>query len=514
MISAYQFNLTIFVFLILLVAICCLLFLIVRRSGQHKKISNNLTELRNALQSLWEVEKIVLNTLDFEEVVKNVANTILTQLGYLQLGYEIVVLALKEDSVLRRISISQTEGAKKFLDKSPKHFREIIIPLSDSKNLCVRTINENRVFVTHNVADLLSPALDKEFVDKLQKEIGIKSSMVYPVTSRGNVLGVLIFSMRKSEDQVTDYEQVIINSFVSAVGIAVENSQLYGKLKETTEQLSQANEKLKELDKLKDDFVSVASHELRTPMTAIKSYLWMALAGKAGEINEKLEKYLDRAYVSTDRLINLVNDMLNVSRIESGRITVNKQSMDIPKLSEEVAEEVKPRALERGLSVSVQMVKDLPLVFGDWNKIREVLLNLVGNSLKFTNEGGKIIISFNVKADFVEITVADTGVGISKEDQERLFTKFGLGQHSYTTAHKSGESGGSGLGLYITKSLIELHGGQIWFKSEEGKGSQFSFSLPIATEEQIKKFGTFDENHIVKEEIGPGGSGIIPTQHL
>jgi signal transduction histidine kinase len=235
----------------------------------------------------------------------------------------------------------------------------------------------------------------------------------------------------------------------------------------------------------------------------------MALAGKAGPLNEKMQKYLERSYISVDRLINLVNGMLNVSRIESGRVELNKQAMNVYDLANDVMEEVRPKATEKGLQLSVQLVKDLPMVFADWNKIREVLTNFVGNSLKFTPIKGKISIAFNVKDGFVQTSVLDTGVGIADEDKIKLFQKFGLGQHSYTSAHTSG---GSGLGLYISKSLIELHNGKVWVDSTVGKGSTFSFSLPIATEEQIAKFGKFDVSHVVKEEIGPGGSGIIPTQ--
>src|SRR3989344_2330668 len=148
--------------------------------------------------------------------------------------------------------------------------------------------------------------------------------------------------------------------------------------------------------------------------------------------------------------------MLNVSRIESGRIELNKQAMSIYNLANDVMEEVRPKATEKELNLSVQLVKDLPMVFADWNKIREVLTNLVGNSLKFTPGGGKISINFKVKDSFVDTSVTDTGVGISDMDKAKLFQKFGLGQHSYTTAHTGG---GSGLGLYISKSLVELHGG-------------------------------------------------------
>ena len=148
------------------------------------------------------------------------------------------------------------------------------------------------------------------------------------------------------------------------------------------------------MDKLKDDFVSLASHELRTPMTAIKSYLWMALAGKGGEISGKLKFYLQRAYDATDRLIKLVNDMLNISRIESGRITISIQRVSLVKLVQDVVFEVMPRAQELGVKLSVTASLGVPDVIADSDKIKEVLINLIGNSLKFTPANGTITVSF------------------------------------------------------------------------------------------------------------------------
>ena len=462
----------IFTFLIIFTS-----FILFQMQLKRNKTKSELEHAKNAFSALWEVEKVTLNTLDFEEVVDRVANTILSQLGYLKLGYQIVVLALKEDGFLRRISISKTEGAKKFLDKSPTPFREILIPMSSTNNLCVRAVLENKVFVTHKVADLLSPALDKEFVEDLQREIGIKASMVYPISSKGKILGVLIFSMTKTENDVTEYERAIIDSFIGAVGIAVENSSLFGQLQRTSGELRIANEKLKELDKLKDEFVSVASHELRTPMTAIKSYLWMALNKKKNDLSPDLARYLNRSYISVERLISMVNDMLNISRIEGGRVALKLSEVDIVELAHEAIEELAPKASEKGLELVVED-RQIPKVLCDKDKIHEVYLNLAGNSLKFTPAGGRITISFEQKSPYIYITVADTGRGIAKEDVSKLFTKFGRLENSYVAV---AESGGTGLGLYITKSLVELHKGTVDVTSEGlGHGCQFTFSLPIA----------------------------------
>jgi len=298
-------------------------------------------------------------------------------------------------------------------------------------------------------------------------------------------------------------EWSVLKSFTGAVGISVENAQLFEEVQATSEELHQANEKLKELDKLKDEFVSVASHELRTPMTAIKSYLWMALAGRGGELTEKQKYYVDRAYVSADRLIRLVNNMLNVSRIESGRIGIELEKLDLGRLARDVVEEVTPRANELGIGVTCHEQKDLPAVLADPDKIKEVLINLIGNSLKFTPKDGSIEINFNIKDDMVETSVKDTGKGIAKEDMPKIFKKFGLIEGSYASSQ---QDQGTGLGLYISWNIILLHHGTIKAESEGlGKGATFTFSLPIFKEEDLAKIKKKEEG---KEAVGLVSVGI------
>jgi len=268
-----------------------------------------------------------------------------------------------------------------------------------------------------------------------------------------------------------------------------------------------ANQKLKELDKMKDDFVSVASHELRTPMTAIKSYLWLALAGKGGKLSTKQEYYLQRSYNSVDRLIKLVNDMLNISRIESGRIFVSLAKIDIVDLVTEVVEEIKPRIDELKIKISIDFGNkgtlsrsEIKLVIADVDKIKEVVLNLIGNSLKFTEPGGTISIFFTKDGDKIITNVKDSGHGIDAKDMPTLFTKFGMIQGSYATNKKAS---GTGLGLYISKSIIELHGGEIQGASEGvGKGSTFSFSLLDYSTAMLKKMTSKLDNGSRDQTIG------------
>lgn len=276
------------------------------------------------------------------------------------------------------------------------------------------------------------------------------------------------------------------------------------KILDTAKGLETDNRRLQELDKRKSEFVSIASHELRTPMAAIKSYLWMVLDGRGGTLTEKQHYYLERAYNSVDRLIKLVNDMLNISRIESGRLAIDLASVQMELLVKEVIEEITPRAQELGVTVMMQPSSSLPPVVADADKIKEVLLNLLSNALKFTPRDGSIVISFSQQNGYVQTIVRDTGAGINPADIPLLFQKFGLIAGPYAD---SKTKSGTGLGLYICKSIVELHEGMIWAQSEgKGKGSQFSFSLRAYTESDMKR---------MQEKLSQNSQnklGIIHTQ--
>ncbi|OGD95219.1 hypothetical protein A3A48_02875 [Candidatus Curtissbacteria bacterium RIFCSPLOWO2_01_FULL_37_9] len=482
----------------------------------QRKLFITTPKTKETIKSLWKLEKIILDSLDFHTVVQKICDSVLTELGYLNLGYRIIVLTLVDEKrgVLRRISLSQTTEAANAQAASEIPFHEIEIPLNATGNLLIKTLQEKKPQVTHYWPEIFTPILTEEQSIKNQSAAGIKTSMLYPVIVKDRSIGVLIFSMIKDMKEVSENEEDLIKGYTDVVGLAVQNSLLYSTLEKTTRDLAKANERLKELDKLKDDFVSVASHELRTPMTAIKSYLWMALnklslqsssppaglklslqsssspAGlkKQDQLSpEDLKRYLSRSYISVERLINLVNDMLNISRIEGRRIALKLEGTDLYQLTSDVVEEVIIKAKEKDIKVNI-INKPYSRVLCDKDKIHEVLLNLIGNSLKFTKNGGQISVGFVEKPPYVLTSVSDNGIGIAPENINNLFTKFGRLESSYVAV---AESGGTGLGLYICKSLIELHKGTISAKSSGlGKGTTFSFTLPSVGTEIAQKLKT------------------------
>lgn len=453
----------------------------------HSKIllvTAHNVKLQDTFRAIWEIEKVVLETLDFDEATKKVVNIILTQLGFINSGYEIIVLSLLDIKKweLRRIAISKTQAAERFLQATPIPFENIVIPLTATKNLSVKAIVERKMFITENVSDVLYPAIDSKWVESFQKQLGIKTTIVYPILAKEKILGSLIFSLSKTKEVITEQEWSVLESFVGAVGIALDNALLFRSLNIATKQLQSANDRLKEVDRLKDEFVSLASHELRTPMTVIKSYLWLMLSkNNAVSLSEKQRMYIDRAYTSTQRLINLVNDMLNVSRIESGRFTLAIQPVDLPELINTVYTEMLPKAQEQKINLGfARPIQPLPKVQADPERIEQVLINLIGNSLKFTPEAGiiKIEINHDPKEATETVSIMDNGKGIGKEDMSKLFQKFSMVGTNYLIKQNAQ---GTGLGLYLSKSMIELMNGKIWAESEgEGKGSKFSFTLKTA----------------------------------
>jgi len=268
----------------------------------------------------------------------------------------------------------------------------------------------------------------------------------------------------------------IINVAVAVSPIKDKNGNVAGFLhlgRDITEK-KRFEERLKELAKIKSDFVSNVSHELRTPLTAIKGSVDNMLDGITGPLNEKQAQYLTRIKSNSDRLSRLINDILDLSKAESGRIDVTPTDLPLVTLSREVAESIRTVATEKLISLEVAS-SDIGLTaWADRDKVTQVLMNLIGNAVKFTAPYGKVRVSFQKYGEeWLQISVTDTGPGIETEEVNKIFDKF------YQIAHETKQkTKGTGLGLAICKTLVEMHGGRIWVESKAGIGSTFSFTLP------------------------------------
>lgn len=237
--------------------------------------------------------------------------------------------------------------------------------------------------------------------------------------------------------------------------------------------------KLKELDQMKDDFVSSVSHELRSPLTSIKGYVDFVLRGKAGPLNKKLVEYLTIVKNNTSRLGMFINDILDLAKIEAKRFELGKEALELSPLIEEMVTFFRPQAEESKVQLEALVPSSLSLVSADQDKLRQVFTNLLSNAFKFTPEKGKVTIEAknSESGSFVEIAVKDTGVGIAKEDLKKVFDKF---QQIKPSKGKVKRVKGTGLGLAIVRGIVEAHGGRIWVESELNKGSNFIFTLPKA----------------------------------
>lgn len=233
----------------------------------------------------------------------------------------------------------------------------------------------------------------------------------------------------------------------------------------------------KELDKMKSEFMDIAAHDLRTPAAAIRGFISRVLDGDAGKISDKAKNLLKEAYEGNMRLINLVDDFLIVSRLERGKVQIMPKPGDLTRIVETAAGELSSLAKEKGLTLKYEKI-DLPTVLVDGERTIQVLCNLIGNAIKFTEKGG-ITIWHKISKGEVVTNISDTGVGISPYSQKQLFQK-------YFKADETVSRSGLGLGLYICRLLVEGSGGRIWVKSEVGKGSTFSFSLPVANLKELK----------------------------
>ncbi len=433
---------------------------------------------KKTFQALWRLEKIILESLNFTDVVQKIVDSTVLELGYLELGYEIVVLCLvnKETQTLERISVSQTQRAKEALAQLQSlgtPFRSITIPLTEKKNLLIQALEQDKQFVTQNWHDILSPVFNEEESKTIQSKLGIKNSLIFPIRSKNTPIGVIIFSMSKDTSLMEPDEMDLMGNFSDIVGLAVQNASIHTKLAETKVQLEHANEELKALDKLKDEFLSMASHELKSPMNAVKNYLWMALQKGLNGDPVKLKGYLTIAYEQINRLTALVNDLLDVSRIESGRIVLDIIPLDLAKAVNETIQIYTSQAAQKGIALTASIDPALR-VSADDIKLREILANLVSNAVKYT-PAGSVTVSAQEKESMLRLSVTDTGLGITPEDQQKLFQKFSRVNESYKSL---ATIEGTGLGLYISKKFVEMMGGTIGLDSAPGKGSTFWVELP------------------------------------
>jgi signal transduction histidine kinase len=439
-----------------------------------------LIDKNRALDATYKLVETILVTTEFDELTQKIADIIPNALGY-ELG--ILALIDHKSNVLKKISLSKGMGDIDKQAQLEEFFGDLTIPFGYADNVCVQAIETKKQIVSPYMWDVFKPTLTRQQAESIQEITGTRSHIVTPLFSHDRVIGAIIVSLAKEVDNVSEFEKDMLKKFSESAGVAVENSKLYTNLKRAKEDLHKAYENMKVLNTLKDEFLSVASHELRTPMTIVKSYLWMLEKQKAGKLNQKQLEYLNKALVGTQRMISLINDMLDISKFERKKVSFSITQINLINTIKDVLSNFEVRIGEKGLKMEFTPPADEILVDADPEKLRDVFTNLIENSVKFTKDG-TIAVSIDEYEEFYRISVKDTGAGIDKKDLPKLFHKFGRIDNSYTIAT---DSGGTGLGLYIVKLYIHGMGGMVGADSEGmGMGSTFWITLP---KNKIKKFG-------------------------
>ena len=303
---------------------------------------------------------------------------------------------------------------------------------------------------------------------KAAEKGGFHGFLTAPLEAKHELLGVICLFYRQGE--------AVPATAVSTVRALSDQVALVARNIQFNEELARKNSELTHLDELKSDFMATMSHELRTPLTSIIGYSDMLLSGMTGELNEKQGVFVESILKGGEALLNLINDILDLTKIEAGRLELNSESVDLRAALLGVLPVVKPRAQDKRIRISTFLPTDLPLISADPAKFNQILLNLLSNGIKYTHDNGSVSVEARIVGDMVEIRVNDTGIGMAREDQEKVFQRFTQIDSSATRTQ-----GGTGLGLAIVRELIELHGGTIRLQSKLGKGSSFIFTMPIST---------------------------------
>jgi signal transduction histidine kinase len=252
------------------------------------------------------------------------------------------------------------------------------------------------------------------------------------------------------------------------------NATLQQNIHDATSKLRASNKKLQHLDESKDEFISMASHQLRTPLTSIKGYISMVLDGDMGEITPQQRKVLEEAFASSQRMVYLIGDFLNVSRIQTGKFMLEKSRVQLANIIKDEIQQLKDTAAARHITLAYTAPTNFPELELDENKIRQVMMNFIDNAIYYSPEDTTITVSIVKHPHDIIFKVDDQGIGVPKEEQHQLFTKF----YRASNARKQ-RPDGTGIGLFMAKKVIVAHGGSIIFETREGKGSTFGFRLPL-----------------------------------
>ena len=424
-------------------------------SDLERKIEARTGELAQSvreLRALGEVSQMVNSTLDLENVLTTI--------------------------VAKAVALSGTEaGAIYVFDHRQREFhlhatygmdQGLIAALTERSTspddpLVARALAEREPI---QVAD----TRDQPSVNEIIRRAGYRALLIAPLIRLNDVVGFLV--VRRKEPGLFPRETIdLLKTFAAQSVLAIQNARLFKEIDEKSRQLEIES-------KLKSQFLANMSHELRTPLNAILGYTELILDHIYGEAPRKMSQVLERVQANGHHLLGLINDVLDLAKIEAGQLTLSLGDYSVKEVVHGVLEAVEPLAVRKGLALKADVPAQLPIAHGDERRIAQVLLNLVGNAIKFT-DAGEVAVTASAANGSLTVAVCDSGPGISPADQARIFDEFQQADSSTTRT-----KGGTGLGLAIARRIVEMHGGRIWVESALGRGSRFFFTLPVKAEQQ------------------------------
>jgi len=414
--------------------------------------TEELTQSVEQLTALGEVSQAISSTLDLETVL----NTIVSR-------------AVQLSGLDGGVVFEYDEAVEEFVQRA---MTDTTGPLAAARRTTRIRKGEGvlgRTAITLEpvqVGDIALPGAYEGRLREILIDSGVRAILAVPMVREGQMIGCLGVTRNQPGEFPTETIE-LLRTFATQSALAIQNARLFHEIEDKGRQLEAAS-------RHKSEFLANMSHELRTPLNAIIGFSEVLNERMFGELNEKQDEYLKDIYASGQHLLSLINDILDLSKIEAGRMELEVTDFDLPAAIDNALILVRERASRRGITLGRAIDDRVGMIRGDERKVKQVLLNLLSNALKFTPEGGRIDVRAAMNDGMAEISVTDTGVGIAPEDQEAIFEEF----RQVGTADKKVE--GTGLGLALSRKFIELHGGRIWVQSQPGKGSTFSFTLPAS----------------------------------
>jgi len=442
--------------------------LVVRTDIELNKAQEELDRKITGLYTLQTLSRTISSTLDESQIFNQIAQPLLTDLGF----EKAIIMIWNAEAAQFTTQLA--------LGYNDSNMSKIQTLLESEKNQLVSLINEGRAISS------MSAAIDQNFRQKMCVLFDVRAFVFSPILPKEGKQGLFFAGVSSPDIFTNEGDAELIKILSNQIGQALENARLFEKtwqahqelenrVEQRTKELSLALEEVKIVSQRKNDFVSNVSHEIRTPLTSIKGYAAILLSGKLGIIPEEAHKRLEKINKHSDELVQFVNDLLDIARIESGRVTLKIAPLNLTGIIEEVSDMLTVQLKEKQITFSAELPEILPDVLADYSQIKRVFINLMNNAFKYTSQNGKIIIRIHTSDKAVQIDVTDTGCGMPEDALGKLFTEF----YRVDVAINQ-EVKGTGLGLAMVKHIIEAHKGKIWVKSRVGIGSTFSFTLPRA----------------------------------